>query len=92
MASKSHWQAPGAADGDAMSADSGEPGCEDSGAPGGGDGAFLLNVRLCLIAFLNNVRRANSLRDAALQMANEATTMTYRLDIEAELTEDYLSC
>jgi len=83
MASKLHSQAPA---GDAAGAAIGAA----SGAPGGGDGAFLANVRLRLIAFLNKVRRATSLRDAAAEKANKARTVTQRPVIELELTDNYL--
>lgn len=89
MAWKLHSQALGTPAGEAIP---GEAASAASGADAGGDGASacLANVRLRLIAFLNNVLRASSLRDPAPQTANKANTVTERPTIELELTEGYL--
>jgi hypothetical protein len=86
MASKAHSQGPGGA---AAGADIGAASGASADGSALGDGAFFASVRLRLIAFLNNVRRATSLRDAAPKIANKATMITRRPVIELELTEDY---
>jgi len=62
------------------------------GAPIGeaaGEGAGPPTEMLRFIAFWNEVRRINSLRDVAPQTASKAPTTKWRPVIELELTENY---